>query len=61
MLDPLVYTYDPWIKGPELKPVTNVTEILTMETNVDGYVAKTSWSPYFHSYSKYSNGENTCV
>ena len=35
-------TYNPWIKGPELKPVTNVTEILTMETNVDGYVAKTS-------------------
>ena len=37
-----MHTYDPWIKGPELKPVTNVTEILTMETNVDGYVAKTS-------------------
>ena len=42
-----MHTYDPWIKGPELKPVTNVTEILTMETNVDGNVAKTSWSPYF--------------
>ena len=35
---------DPWVKGPELKPVkpTKVSEILAIETNVDGYVPKNS-------------------
>ena len=35
-------TEDPWVKGPQLKPVTTVNEILAMESNVDGYVAKKS-------------------
>ncbi len=41
---------DPWIKGPEPKPVAMVpSEIVAMETNLDGYVAqklpRRSWNP----------------